>query len=215
MSDTNSGRDEAPAAKKKGKLLPIIIVLVLLIGGGGAAWFFLKPAANAEQADGEGAHADSASADEHEQALRPRSKKKGEPPIFVDMEAFVFNLQDSDQDRFAQVGITLEVVDAKVVTELAGVEPAVRNTILLLMSSKTSSDIRHVEGKIELAEQIIDATNAIMAGEEPPPIVARKQTVSSKAEGRHDDSRGSRHDRRERYIPRRVLHAHFKQFIVQ
>ncbi len=237
MSDAKPEEAEAEAPKKKGKLLIIIIAVVLLLGGGGgAAWFFMKPADAEKKENAEHAEADDQAKDEEdEQPLRPRKKKKGEPPIFVDMEPFVFNLQDNDQDRFAQVGVTLEVVDAEVVAEMKLVEPSVRNAVLLLMGSKTSRQVRTVAGKIKLGEQIVDAANAIMAGEEPPRIVPmpakKKKSSRKKKDDQHDDGhkeaddhagdseeerrQESRRKRRVKYIPERVLQAHFKQFIVQ
>ncbi len=235
MSDAKP-EDTEEAPKKKSKLPIIIIVLVLLLGGGGAAWYFMKPSGEEKKADAEQGEADAhAEKSEEEQPLRPRKKKPGEPPIFIDMEPFVFNLQDADQDRFAQVGVTLEVVDAEVVAEMKLVEPSVRNSILLLMGSKTSKQVRTVRGKMRLADQIVDASNAILAGEQPPPIVPemsdKSKSKSADKKSSHDDAHGgddshasdslavdrmeAKRKRRVKYIPERVLKAHFKQFIVQ
>lgn len=232
MSDAKPAETEEEAPKKKSKLPLIIIVLVLLLGGGGAAWYFLQPAHEEKKADAE--HGETDAHDEEaaeEQPLRPRKKKPGEPPIFIDMEPFVFNLQDTDQDRFAQVGVTLEVVDAEVVAEMKLVEPSVRNSILLLMGSKTSKQVRTVRGKMRLADQIVDASNAILAGEQPPPITPEPEKKTTSKNAGHGDSHGSeashagssleedrmeaKRKRRVKYIPERVLKAHFKQFIVQ
>ncbi len=217
MSDPKAEDNAEAPPKKKGKLIIIIVALVLLLGGGGAAAFFMlqKPA----EKDGE--NADQAQVEEeHDAPVRPRKKKPGEPPIFVEMEAFVFNLQDTDQDRFAQVAVTLEVIDAEVEAELSLVEPSVRNAILMLMSSKTSDEILSVQGKQTLAEQIVDFANSIMAGEEPPALIPRKskRTDNHNTDGYKVDRIGKsspERARRVKYIPERVTHAHFKQFIVQ
>ncbi|MFK7962782.1 MAG: flagellar basal body-associated protein FliL [Burkholderiaceae bacterium] len=217
MSDPKAEDNAEAPPKKKGKLIIIIVALVLLLGGGGAAAFFMlqKPA----EKDGE--NADQAQVEEEEEApVRPRKKKPGEPPIFVEMEAFVFNLQDTDQDRFAQVAVTLEVIDAEVEAELGLVEPSVRNAILMLMSSKTSNEILSVQGKQTLAEQIVDFANSIMAGEEPPALVPRsnKRGADPAKDGYQVDQAGKtspERARRVKYIPERVTRAHFKQFIVQ
>mgnify|MGYP000034910930 CR=1 FL=1 len=213
MSDEKAEDNAEAKPKKKGKLLIIIVVLVLLLGGGGAAAFFMlqKPA------DKDGEHADQAHAEEEKDTpIRPRKKKPGEPPIFVEMDSFVFNLQDTDQDRFAQVAITLEVIDKEVEAELGLVEPSVRNAILMLMSSKTSNEILSVQGKLTLAEQIVDFANSIMAGEEPPTLVPRTKKTSQSSDIHEGHGRSSpERVRRAKYIPERVSHAHFKQFIVQ
>jgi len=217
MSDDKAEDNAEAKPKGKGKLIIIILVLVLLLGGGGAAAFFMlqKPA------DKDGESAEQAQMEEEEEApVRARKKKPGTPPVFVELEPFVFNLQDTDQDRFAQVAVTLEVIDAEVEAELGLVEPSVRNSILMLLSSKTSDEILSVQGKLTLAEQIVDFTNSIMAGEEPPALVPRQVKAEEGAvkDGYKVDQAGKtspQRARRVKYIPELVLHAHFKQFIVQ
>ncbi len=175
---SNDAKEEAPA-KKKGKLPIIIVAAVLLLGGAGAgAWYFLKTPHDAETAD---------AAEHGEEAKpkpKPRKKAHANTPVFVTIDPFVFNLQDSEQDRFAQIGVVLQVEEAAVEAELKTVSPAVRNALLMLMSSKTSGELLSVRGKQELSEQVVEAANAILAGEKPP----RVQTKAS-ARAREDAPR--------------------------
>jgi flagellar protein FliL len=147
----------AEAAPKKGKKKLIIIiaaVAVLLAAlGGGAAFYFKKKAADeaaaaAEDADGDAAPAKSAKA-EH--------KKKGEhaKPSFVPLDPFVVNLADHDADRFAQIGITLQVEDEHASEDIKAYLPAIRNNILLLLSRKSSQDLAGAEGKEKLAREVL------------------------------------------------------------
>lgn len=143
--------DAAPAPKKGNKKLIIIIaaVLVLVLAGGGAAFFLLKKP-HAEAEDGE------------EAAAAPRAEKKKvehkldpkHAPTFVPLDPFTVNLADRDAERYAQIGITLEVDDPKLPDALKAYMPAIRNNILMLLAQKTAAQLLDREGKEKLAEQI-------------------------------------------------------------
>ncbi len=177
MSDKPT--EEAPK-KKKGKLPIIIIAAVLLLGGGGAAgWFFLKKPHDAESAE----HAE---AEEPKPKAKARKVAKTEPPTFVSIDPFTFNLQDKEQDRFAQIAVVLEVEEPPVEAELKTVAPSVRNALLMLMSSKTSEELLSIRGKQELSEQVVEAANAILAGERPPRIERSRRPRGREGERSRD-----------------------------
>ncbi|MEZ5661347.1 MAG: flagellar basal body-associated FliL family protein [Burkholderiaceae bacterium] len=172
MADSKPA-EEAP--KKKSKLPIIIIAVVLLLGGGGGAgWFFLL------KNKGDDAHAEEKAADDHaaeekHAKRKPSRKKKSSDPAtprqFVTLEPFVVNLNDTKQDRFAQVGVVFEVEDAKVEGELNALTPAIRDAMLMLISSKTARELLTVAGKKKLGEQMTLAANAILDGDPPPLII--------------------------------------------
>ena len=148
------------AAPKKGKKKLIIILavvgLVLALGGGGAAFYLKKKhaeeeAAAAEEGGGEAAHA----APKKEKKKKEHKKDdKHALPVFVPLDPFVVNLADREADRYAQIGVTFQVDDAKVADELKAYMPAIRNNILMLLAHKTSQDLNTAEGKEKLARQI-------------------------------------------------------------
>jgi flagellar FliL protein len=70
------------------------------------------------------------------------------------MDPFVVNLADHEADRYAQIGIVLEVPDEHVGEEIKTFLPAIRNNILLLLAHKSSADLAGGEGKELLARQI-------------------------------------------------------------
>ncbi|MGE0330453.1 MAG: flagellar basal body-associated protein FliL [Ramlibacter sp.] len=129
---------ETPAAAPKKSRKKLIIVaalgLVLASGGAGAAWFMLR-----KPADGAAAVAE---------------KKPPAKPVFMPLDVFTVNLQDPRGERFAQVGVTLQLKDAATEAELKERLPAVRNEILLLLSSKRIDELLSDDGKRELAQQI-------------------------------------------------------------
>ena len=70
----------------------------------------------------------------------------------------------------AQVGITLEVVDAKAVDKVKVYLPAIRSGILLLISQRTSEDLVQIEGKEKLAQDILaEALRPFASGEKVDP----------------------------------------------
>lgn len=147
----------ADAAPKKGKKKLIIIVAaaVALLGiVGGGAVFYLKQKAAAEAAaaaaeeDGEEAEAHPA------KSAKAKKDEHHAPPVFLPLDPFVVNLADREADRFAQVGITLEVEDAKVGDEIKAYMPAIRNNILLLLAHKTSQELMEPQGKEKLARDV-------------------------------------------------------------
>lgn len=158
MSAAAAAAEAVEVAPKKGKKKLIIIiaaaaVLLGLMGGGTAVYLKKKAdaAAAAEAEDEDGDVADSG----HKPAAK--EKKKGEklaPPVFVPLDPFVVNLADREADRFAQVGITLEVADAHVGDEIKAYMPAIRNNILLLLAHKTSQELMEPEGKEQLAVEV-------------------------------------------------------------
>jgi flagellar FliL protein len=159
MSAAPAAPAEGEAPKKGSKKLIIIIaaVVLLLVVGGGGAFFMMKKKADAEAAaaaegeDGGEEHAKPA-----KEAKKPEHGKdehKG-PPTFVPLDPFVVNLADRENERFAQVGINLQVEDAKVAEEMKAYMPAIRNAVLLILSHKTAEELLTVEGKHKLAEEI-------------------------------------------------------------
>jgi len=80
------------------------------------------------------------------------------PPAFLPLDSMVVNLADSGGERFAQIGITLEMAHAAVADQLKPWLPQIRSSILLLLSQRTSEELLTREGKAQLALDIRRAT---------------------------------------------------------
>lgn len=152
--------DAAPPAKGGKKKLIIIIAAVLLVVliGGGAAFFLLKKKpAEGEEGEEDGGQG-KAKAEAHEPAAKPKPKHDPKhPPVFVPLDPFTVNLADKESERYAQVGVTLEIEDAKTGEELKAYMPAIRNNILMVLSHKTAAQLLTREGKDKLAQSILYA----------------------------------------------------------
>ena len=131
---------EAPVATegKKGKkgLIIIILIAVIAIGAGaGGTWYFMKM-----------------SSDEDSNPVKPKEK----PTTFLDLDIFTVNLQPEENNQYLQVGLTVKTKETLVVAEIKKQMPAIRNRILMLLSSKKSADITGIVGKQQLSQQIVD-----------------------------------------------------------
>jgi flagellar FliL protein len=150
--------DAAPAAKGGKKKLIIIIaaVLLLVLGGGGAAFMLMKK--KPAEGDEDGADGGHAKAEAHEPAAKAKPKHDPKhPPVFVPLDPFTVNLADKESERYAQIGVTLEIDDAKTGEELKVYMPAIRNNILMVLSHKTAAQLLTREGKEKLAQSILYA----------------------------------------------------------
>ncbi len=154
MSAAAAAADAVPVKSGgKKKLVIMIAVAVIVLGGGGvgALVYMKKQKAAAEAA---AAAADDGDSDAAAPIHAEKKKEKGEKPVFVPMDPFVVNLADHEADRYAQIGIVLEVPDEKVSEDIKTYLPAIRNNILLLLAHKSSADLAGGEGKELLAKQI-------------------------------------------------------------
>lgn len=135
-ADAGGGAQGAPKSKKMLVIVGGLVVVLALAGGG--AWFVMgKKAAAGEEVE-EVSH----------------EAPKG-PPTFLPLDNMVVNLADPGGGKVAQVGITLEVVDAKAVEKVKVYLPAIRSGILLLISQRTAEDLLQIEGKEKLAEDVL------------------------------------------------------------
>jgi flagellar FliL protein len=153
MSAAAASAGLTPSAAKKGskKLLVLIVsvVLLLALAGGGAFHFMKKKAVDEDSADAEDA------APKAKAAAVVKKDAHKNPPTFVALDPFVVNLADRERERYAQIGITLEVDDAHVSDELKAYMPAIRSAILMTLSHKTSEELLSREGKEQLAAEIL------------------------------------------------------------
>jgi flagellar FliL protein len=141
----------APSGGKT-KLFAIIgaAVLVLGLGGSGAAWYFMHGNGDAEAAE---------PAKKEHTSSKKKKKKDEAPPEYVAIEPFTVNLQPEHGDQYLQVAFTLQVDSPEQVEAIKTNMAKVRSRVLLLLSGKKASEISTVEGKQQLAGEILAAVN--------------------------------------------------------
>ncbi len=145
MAADKENPEEGGAPKKKGsKLLIIIIAIVVLAAAGGGTFFFLT------KKSGEG---------------KTEDKKKEEKPIETvnfGLDPFVVNLNDPAGNRFLKVTIQLELANAKLLDQAKAKVPQMRDTVITLLTSKSSDTLIAPEGKLQLKDEITLRLNQVM-----------------------------------------------------
>jgi flagellar FliL protein len=139
------GAEEAP--QKKGSAIKWIIigavVFLVLAGGGFVGWKkFSQPA--------------------------PKEVSKEDAAVKVDvgpimnLDPFIVNLAGTGGERYLKVTLELELKDSLLIAEMEKRKPQVRDTLLLLLSSKTLDDIATFRGKTKLRNEITSRLNALL-----------------------------------------------------
>lgn len=136
VAATNSA--EAPAPGKSKKLIVIGAVIALLVAAAAVALLVLG-----KQSGGD------VYGDEETE------KKTLVVPTFLPLENMVVNLADPGGDRFAQIGITLELQDEATASLVKQFMPSIRNGVLILVSQRTANELLLREGKEQLAADIL------------------------------------------------------------
>ncbi|MEW6386683.1 MAG: flagellar basal body-associated protein FliL [Thermodesulfobacteriota bacterium] len=84
--------------------------------------------------------------------------------VVMPLDAFLVNLADKETRRYLKVKVELEVENEKALKELEKSVPRMRDTMILLLSSKNYADISTLEGKIKLKEEIMKKLAALPGG---------------------------------------------------
>ncbi|MDP3222205.1 MAG: flagellar basal body-associated FliL family protein, partial [Rubrivivax sp.] len=155
--------EAAPPAKGKKKLIIIIAIAALvLVSGGGAAVVLMKKKANVE-ADADADAVEGGQAEAPAKAVAKRDPKL--VPVFVPLDPFTVNLADRNAERYAQVGITLEIDDLKTGDQIKNYMPVIRNNILLVLADRTAAELMGRDGKVKLADKVIRETSRALGYE--------------------------------------------------
>ncbi len=202
----------ATTGESKRRLCVVLLALLLLVVAGTCAWvWLLKQQAEAEEFDDSAltsaTQAAKPTAAPHS-AVGPRADGKA-PPLFLALEAFTVNLADRDVERYAQLGITLEIADSKVAEQIRSYMPAIRNNILMAIADKTATQLMDREGKLKLAGEIQRETARVLG------YTAEAATAAAAAAEAAQDSDASARKKPKRPLEPPVRAVHFSNFIIQ
>jgi flagellar FliL protein len=139
-------KEEAVEEKdvKKKSFLPKIIILVALVavlaGGGYVGWvkFLKKPDKTVTHAVPQ------------EQVIRQ------------EMGSFLVNLSDPGGKRYLKIGMQAELNNWEVVKEIADRNVEIRDTVLMLLSSKEYEEIGSLSGKLALKQDLMTRINRVL-----------------------------------------------------
>jgi flagellar FliL protein len=169
--ETESDKEKIVKPKSRKKLAWILVLLLVLSAGGGGAWFYFEQLK-----------------DETKEVESEESKLSKAPKLYFPLDAMVINLADIGGERFAQVGITFQIREAKSADDIKKMLPTLRSAILMSLSQKTSEELLSRDGKEKLAIDILSEVGRVFGvkpeapqPEEVKPSKSEKQAPKSQA----------------------------------
>ena len=148
MAEEEDGAAEGGSNKKK--LIIIIVAGVLLLVGITVGVTLLLV--------GGGDSAESGAEDTEEVVEELRGD-----PSYIDLKpAFTVNLDPEDPVQFLQISIQILTFDSSVAEEVEKHKPLIRNNLLVLFGQQKSADLRSVEGKQTLQQQVLDTVQSVI-----------------------------------------------------
>jgi flagellar FliL protein len=191
--------DAVPKSGGKKKLLLIIITVLVLVAVAAAAALVLLKKRQAAALD-EALDEDVVAVDEAVSEM-----PTGVPPVFLALDPFTFNLADKNVERYAQIGITLELESAETAEKFKAYMPAVRGNILMLLAHKSAEDLLDRAGKERLAAEIMREAVRPMGIKLPPVEAESPEGAASAPAGKKRKSK----------VHSPVTRVHFSNFIIQ
>lgn len=168
MAKEEQAAAEAPEEGGSKKKLFIIIgaaVLVLVIAG---VVVFMMMGKGDKKKEGADAHGAPAAAEGGHGAAAPAAggghggAAAGVSSVFT-LEPFIVNIYDGQELRYLKVKVELEMANPAVKPELEGRLAAIRDAILVVLTTKTLQEIQDAQGKNQLREEILTAISKIVA----------------------------------------------------
>lgn len=155
----------AQQKKGKGKLLIIVGLAVLLVGGGGAATMLRSKDKTdkdeSTEVDSASEIKESASGNEkkdeksHGASLQDSIKNANVPSlIYAFSDHFVSNIEGESGGLFLNLLLEVEATSAEVVSQMKKKDAAMKDAIIMLISSKSEKELSTAEGKTKLKNEI-------------------------------------------------------------
>lgn len=156
MAEEEANKTEPEGRKGgKSKLVLILFAIVALGGIGGGAYVMLGSGGSAEAAKRE---PDKGAAGGEEGAP---AGVDGEDAI-VALDTFVVNMADENAQRYLKVTMKVEFFGEEVPLRFSRRRAQIRDLLLSLLGSKTVADVRTIEGKQQLREEVIARINRVL-----------------------------------------------------
>lgn len=146
------------------KLVIIVGVIALVMGLGGAfAVVKLMGGGHAGNEESKAEASPEKKGGHDEPAAKSASGGHGAAPgAIFDLEPFIVNLADAPEIRYLKLTVKLEVDAADPAGELGPRVPQIRDTILVLLSSKDAAAVKTPQGKFQLRDEITKRINDVL-----------------------------------------------------
>ena len=145
--------EEAQPKKAKSKVLLIAVIGVLLVAllgvGGYIVYTQVLGGGGSEEAKKEAAKAE-------------ELKEAAKLGIVAALDPFIVNLSDDAGKRYLKITMQLELDNEVLNEEVTNKMPQIKDSIITVLSSKTTDDLLTVDGKFKLKEQIQTRVNVLL-----------------------------------------------------
>jgi len=152
------GAEKKPAKKSSKLLIIILLIAGLVIGGSGAAAFLILK--NMKSDDKSEMAEEKNVSDEGDGGEKEGMDKLG--PI-MPLDPFIVNLSGDGGRNYLKLEITLEFDKEVVQVEVENKMPMIKDSILLLLATKSFESIQTAEGKLMLKNEIITRLNRFLS----------------------------------------------------
>lgn len=148
MAKKEEAEKPEESGSKKKLIIIIVAVVVLLIGVGVGVFLFM------------GGEKEAKLTPEQEQAELEKQAKQVGP--MVNLDSFIVNIIDDEESRYLKAAVTLELNNPEAAAEVAERMPQIKDAVLLLIGNKTFSELKDLQGKIQLRAELLNRLNSIL-----------------------------------------------------
>jgi flagellar protein FliL len=155
----------APVSVSAGIPMKMVIIIVtgtLVLALGGAFALFKFMGGGHGEADQKTEETTAKPVAQAETETKHAAGKTGSPGAIYDVDPFIVNLADTPEVRYLKLTVKLELESQDTSAELASRVPQLRDTILVLLTSKDAASIRTPQGKFQLRDEITQRVNSLL-----------------------------------------------------
>ncbi len=142
--------EKGPQTKKL--MMIIVIISVLFMGIMGAGFYVIWNKVTPPDPD----------ASEEQNKNTDGDKNATEIKPLCSLDAFVVNLSDQGETKYLRTKMDLEVTNEDTNAELKKRLPQVRNAILMIIPERTSKELKTMEGKNTMRNEIMECLNSFI-----------------------------------------------------
>lgn len=78
------------------------------------------------------------------------------------VDTFIANLASTDGKRYLRITMDLDYSENELAEELEGRLPQIRDSILMILTTKRFEDVNNIDGKIALRNEIVEKLNSFL-----------------------------------------------------
>lgn len=141
-------------------IIIIAVLVVLIVGAGVGAWILIpKLMPSADDVNTE----ESADKDGMKKDKKKTKAKANTLGAIYSLPPFIVNLNDATGKRYLKLKLDLELAKPEVQAEIVTRMPQIKDSLIILLSSKSFDDIKSVEGKMRLRMEIVSRVNSFLS----------------------------------------------------